>query len=160
MEVVLKSLPSNAYECTLLGLKDTQKLACQISKEILQKGGPFVVALYGDLGAGKTTFVQFLAKALGIKEKILSPTFVIMKTFSLSKPTGSFKFLTHIDAYRLKSAKDLIALGLKDLLKNKENILVIEWPEKIERYLPSNTVRLYFEVLGEKKRKVIIENSK
>ncbi len=142
-------------------LKDTEKLARRLTKKVLQKGGPFVIALYGDLGAGKTTFARFLAKALGIKEKILSPTFVIIKTFSLprgQRMVGDFSVLVHIDAYRLKSAKDLTALGLKDILKDKENILVIEWPEKIEKYLPSNTTRLYFEVVGEKKRKVVIEN--
>ncbi len=144
MEIVLKSL------------KDTEKLAKKITKDLAKNSGS-VLALYGNLGSGKTTFTQFLAKALGVKEKILSPTFVIMKTFSLSKPVGSFKFLTHIDTYRLNSAKDLTSLGLKDLLKDKENILVIEWPEKIEKLLPKNTVRIYFSVLNEKERKVVIK---
>ncbi len=145
----------------LKNLKDTEKLARQLAKKVLQKGGPFVIALYGDLGAGKTTFARFLAKALGIKEKILSPTFVIIKTFSFprgQRMVGDFSVLVHIDAYRLKSAKDLTALGLKDLLKDRENILVIEWPEKVERYLPKNTVRIYFEVISEKERKAIIKN--
>ncbi|MDP3764742.1 MAG: tRNA (adenosine(37)-N6)-threonylcarbamoyltransferase complex ATPase subunit type 1 TsaE [bacterium] len=167
MEVALKNLSSNAYECTLLGLKDTQKLAVKLSKEIYRKGGPSIVALYGDLGSGKTTFTQFLAKALGVKEKILSPTFVIIKTFSLNSwiyvdqarmgADIKYKRLVHIDTYRLKSAKDLIALGLKDLLKDKENIVVIEWPEKIEKLLPKNTVRIYFSVVSEKERKVTIK---
>ncbi|MEK7077687.1 MAG: tRNA (adenosine(37)-N6)-threonylcarbamoyltransferase complex ATPase subunit type 1 TsaE, partial [Patescibacteria group bacterium] len=68
-----------------------------------------------------------------------------------------FKFLTHLDTYRLKSAKDLLGLGLKDLLKDKENIVVIEWPEKIEKYLPKNTVKVYFETVGPKERKVFIK---
>ncbi len=144
-------------EIKLKSLKDTQKLAVKIAKEISRKGGPSVIALYGDLGAGKTTFAQFLAKALGVKEKILSPTFLIIKTFYLSKPVGNFKFLTHVDTYRLKSAKDLIVLGLKDLLKDKENITVIEWPEKIEKYLFKNTVRIYFSVVSEKERKATIK---
>lgn len=135
-------------------LKDTEKLARQISKEVCRKDGPSVVALYGDLGSGKTTFVQFLAKALGIKEKILSPTFVIIKNFTF----GDGRCLIHIDAYRLKSAQDLLALGLKAILRNKENVVVIEWPEKIEKYLPSNTSRICFKVVGENARKVIMEN--
>ena len=145
MEVVLKSL------------KDTQKLAVKLAKEILLKGGPSVAALYGDLGSGKTTFVQFLAQALGIKEKVLSPTFVILKTFVLPKKIGQFKFLTHVDSYRLKSAKDLLDLGLKDLLADKENITVIEWPEKIEKYLPKNTIKMYFKLKNAKERIAIIK---
>lgn len=145
-------------EALLKNLEDTQKLAVKITKAVTRKGSPSIIALYGDLGAGKTTFVQFLAKALGIKEKILSPTFVIIKIYVL--PTQArlgYKFLTHMDAYRLKSAKDLLSLGLKDLLKDKENIVVIEWPEKVERYLPKNTRRIYFEAVGPKERKVSIK---
>ena len=145
MEVVLKSI------------KDTQKLAKNIIHDLIPKGNPLVIALYGDLGAGKTTFAQFLAKALGVKEKVLSPTFVIMKTFVLPKKNGQFKFLTHIDTYRLKSAKDLVALGLKDILKDPENILIIEWPEKIAKYLPKNTKKIYFKVKNAKERIVTIK---
>ena len=145
-------------ELVLKNLRDTEKLARRITKEISRKGGPSVVALYGNLGSGKTTFAQFLAKALGVKEKILSPTFVIMKTFTITKGNPLYKTMTHVDTYRLNSAKDLIALGLNDLLKDKENILIIEWPEKIEKYLPKSTLRLYFKVMGEKERKVIIKS--
>lgn len=137
----------------LKNLKDTQKLALKLSKEITRKGGPSTVALYGDLGAGKTTFAQFLAKALGVKEKVLSPTFVIMKNFDMANG----KHLIHIDTYRLKSVRDLLGLGLKNLLKDKKNILVIEWPEKVEKLLPKNTVRIYFSVINKKERKVVIK---
>ena len=139
MEVVLKSL------------KDTQKLAVKLAKEILPKGYPSVIALYGDLGAGKTTFAQFFARALGVKEKILSPTFLIIKVFELENK--NFRTLTHIDTYRMKSARDLLALGLKEIIKNKENITIIEWPEKIEKYLLANTIRIKFEVNSSSKRK-------
>ena len=145
-------------EVILKNIKDTQKLAKDLAKEILRKDRLSVVALYGILGAGKTTFVQFLAKALGVKEKVLSPTFIIMKTFALPRRMGQFKFLTHIDTYRLTSAKDLLELGLKEILKDKENITIIEWPEKVARYLPKNTMNLYFRVMGEKERKVTTKN--
>ena len=127
MEIVLKSL------------QDTQKIAKKIAKDLVKNSGS-VLALYGNLGSGKTTFTQFLAKALGVKEKILSPTFVIMKTYKRdtntrihANDTNRIRNLVHIDTYRLNSAKDLTSLGLKDLLKDKENILVIEWPEKVEK---------------------------
>ncbi len=144
-------------EATLKSLKDTQKLAKDIVLKISETTGPAVIALYGELGSGKTTFTQFLAKELGIKEKVLSPTFVIMKTFALPKPIGRFKYLTHADTYRLKSAKDLIDLGLKDIIKDKENILIIEWPEKIEKYLPKNTLKIYFKLKNAQERIVVIK---
>lgn len=150
-------------EVVLKNIKDTEKLAKKVAKDLL-KATPSVLALYGNLGSGKTTFTQFLAKALGVKEKILSPTFVIMKTYKRdtntrihTNNTNRIRNLVHIDTYRLVSAKDLTALGLKDLLKDKENILVIEWPEKIEKLLPKNTVRIYFSVINEKERKVIVK---
>jgi len=147
-------------ELVVKNLKDTQKLAQKVAKEIVTKGYPSVIALYGDLGAGKTTFVQFLAKALGIKERILSPTFTIIKMFYLPRGrrmVSGFSVLIHIDTYRLKSAKDLLALGLKDIIKDKENIVVIEWPEKIEKYLPKNTKKIYFKTIGITTRKITIK---
>ncbi len=157
MEIVLKSH------------KDTQKIAGDIVKKLIKKSGPLIIALYGDLGSGKTTFAQFFAKALGIREKILSPTFVVIKTFSLDAriyadltQTNADKFgykkLVHIDTYRLKSAKDLVNLGFKEMLKDKESIILIEWPEKIERYLPKNTIRIYFDTINDKERKLKISN--
>ncbi|MFY9493005.1 MAG: tRNA (adenosine(37)-N6)-threonylcarbamoyltransferase complex ATPase subunit type 1 TsaE [Minisyncoccia bacterium] len=140
-------------ELTLKNLEDTKKLA----KKLL-KTAPSVIALYGDLGAGKTTLVQFLARALGVKEKVLSPTFVIIKIYVLPAQAWlGYSFLTHIDAYRLKSAEELLGLGLRDILKDKENIVVVEWPEKIEKYLPKHTVKVYFETVGPKERKVLIK---
>ncbi len=153
----------------LKNLKDTQKLAKRLAKEWLCQTGPLTIALYGGLGAGKTTFVQFFARAVGAKDKVLSPTFLIIKALCLDARIDAdqrriyadilkYKRLIHIDCYRLKSAKELVALGLKDILRDKENIVVIEWPEKIARYLPGSTKKVWFEVVGEKERKIIIKN--
>lgn len=138
--------------------KDTQKIAGGVAKKLFKKSGPLVIALYGDLGSGKTTFAQFFAKSLGIKEKILSPTFVIMKTFGIHG-ANKFKRFVHVDTYRLKSAKDLLDLGFKKMLKDTESIILIEWPEKIEKLLPKNTVKIYFETISEKERKIKITNA-
>jgi tRNA threonylcarbamoyladenosine biosynthesis protein TsaE len=145
-------------------LKDTKKIASDVAKKLVKKSGPLVIALYGDLGSGKTTFAQFFAKSIGIKEKILSPTFVVMKTFEKFSPRvktrmGKFKCFVHVDTYRLKSEKDLADLGFKEILKDQESIILIEWPEKIEKLLPKNTVKIYFETIGEKKRKIKIINA-
>lgn len=145
MEIVSKSL------------KDTQKIAAEIVKKAIKKSGPLVISLYGDLGSGKTTFAQFFAKSLGIKEKILSPTFVIVKIFKIGG-MNKFKRFVHVDTYRLKSAKDLIDLGFKEMLKDAESIILIEWPEKIEKLLPKNAVKIHFETINEDCRKIKITN--
>jgi len=108
--------------------KETQAAAKKIMKKLASqpRRGALVLALSGELGAGKTTFIQGLAPALGIKEKVLSPTFVIMK---------HFKNLYHIDCYRLSGAKDLKGLDFEKIIKNPKNIVVIEWAEKIKSAL-------------------------
>ncbi|MDO8443749.1 MAG: tRNA (adenosine(37)-N6)-threonylcarbamoyltransferase complex ATPase subunit type 1 TsaE [Candidatus Azambacteria bacterium] len=113
-----------------------------------------VIAFEGDLGSGKTTFIQGLAAELGVKENVLSPTFVIQKDFSLS--LENYKNFYHIDAYRLKNSEELLELGFSDLVKNPENIIVIEWADKIKNILPSNVININFENLGEDKRRLII----
>jgi len=114
----------------------------------------FIIALEGDLGSGKTTFIQGLAQGLEVKENILSPTFVIQKDFSLA--LKNYKNLYHIDAYRLKNPSELLGLGFKDLIKNSENLIVIEWADKIKKILPKNILKIEFENLGEDKRKITI----
>jgi len=114
----------------------------------------FIIALEGDLGSGKTTFIQGLAQGLEVKENILSPTFVIQKDFSLA--LKNYKNLYHIDAYRLKNPSELLGLGFKDLIKNSENLIVIEWADKIKKILPKNILKIEFTNLEKNKRKIII----
>ena len=114
----------------------------------------FIIALEGDLCSGKTTFIQGLAQGLEVKENILSPTFVIQKDFSLA--LKNYKNLYHIDAYRLKNPSELLGLGFKDLIKNSENLIVIEWADKIKKILPKNILKIEFTNLEKNKRKIII----
>ncbi len=116
-------------------IKSTKKIAANLAKEIT-KG---VIALSGDLGAGKTAFVQGFAKELGIKEKIISPTFVLIRQHKLSK---SNRTLFHIDLYRLEKIPDIKQLGLEEIWSNSNSIVLIEWAEKIKEYLPKNTTRI------------------
>ncbi|MCX6720837.1 MAG: tRNA (adenosine(37)-N6)-threonylcarbamoyltransferase complex ATPase subunit type 1 TsaE [Candidatus Staskawiczbacteria bacterium] len=135
--------------------KQTQKLGENLAEEILatvpQKGA-VVLALFGNLGGGKTTFLQGFAKGLGIKDKILSPTFVIQKRFEV--PGFRFKDFYHIDCYRLKDEKDAAELGLKDILKDARNIIAIEWPERIKKVLPKNIIKIDFKFIDDKTRKI------
>lgn len=123
--------------------KETQGLAKELAREVSNIKGEesIVIALEGDLGAGKTTFVQAFAEALGVKERVLSPTFLIMKRFDLPEETP-FNSLYHIDAYRIES-QDLIELGFNEAVENK-NILVVEWADKVKDILPSNTLWIRF----------------
>ena len=102
--------------------------------------GATLVTLSGELGAGKTTFTQSVARALGVQESVTSPTFVLQKTYALSK--SSFKKLMHIDAYRLTSGSDLAALGFKDTLQDPLTLILLEWPEMVTDGLPQADVAI------------------
>lgn len=99
-----------------------------------------VITLSGDLGAGKTHFTKNFGKAIGIKEIINSPTYVIIKNYKISKRKSSFENLVHIDAYRLESYKELERLGWQEILENPKNIVVIEWPEMVSEIIPKNAI--------------------
>ncbi|MFH0951317.1 MAG: tRNA (adenosine(37)-N6)-threonylcarbamoyltransferase complex ATPase subunit type 1 TsaE [bacterium] len=127
----------------------TQDLA-QIMAGSFQGGE--VLALSGDLGAGKTTFVQGLAKALGVTVNVNSPTFVLLKVYPANK--GAIKQLVHIDTYRLSGPDDLLAIGFQDYLNRPDTVMVIEWAEKIRQLLPNNTKDIKFDSLDENTRQL------
>ncbi|OGZ52785.1 MAG: tRNA (adenosine(37)-N6)-threonylcarbamoyltransferase complex ATPase subunit type 1 TsaE [Candidatus Ryanbacteria bacterium RIFCSPLOWO2_01_FULL_48_26] len=109
--------------------------------------GAFIIALSGDLGAGKTTFVQGFARGLGIKKRATSPTFIIFRRFAIPKVEShksKVESLYHVDAYRIKKSADLTALGFKEILKDPKNIVLIEWPENIKKILPKTVFWVRF----------------
>ena len=139
----------------LCSIKETNKCAIELAREISSvsvKNRATVVALRGDLGSGKTAFTKALAKELGITETVLSPTFVIMKCYRLHV-TG-YKFLFHIDAYRLDSASELRSIGWDDILTDPKNLVVIEWPEKVKGLLPKDTQEIKFRFIDDKTREI------
>ena len=111
-----------------------------------------VVGLYGDLGAGKTTFVQAAAKAFAIPNHIVSPTFLIMRTYPL--PTPPYELFTHIDAYRLSDSEELKKLRFEELLKDPKGLILIEWADKVADLLPKDHTKLHFEFVDDKTRKI------
>ena len=132
--------------------QDTQKLAQKIAQGL--QGGE-VLALSGDLGAGKTTFAQGLAKALKVKDNVNSPTFVIMKVYSAHK--GKIKYFVHVDAYRLSNEDELKAIGIEDYLGRSDVVVVIEWAEKVQDILPKQTKNIIFQHQDKEKRIIIIQ---
>ena len=108
----------------------------------------------GFIGAGKTTFSQGFAKGLGIKERILSPTFLIIKEFGVPSVKEGFNNLIHIDCYRLEKSQDLLDLGWEDMASNPNNIILVEWAEKIKDILPDETKDIYFSFVDENRREI------
>jgi len=102
-----------------------------------------VVGLYGDLGAGKTTFVQSAAKALGVGTHVSSPTFLILKSYKLS--AKSYKLLHHIDAYRLTHSDELKKLRFAELLSDPHNLIFVEWADRVVDLLPPDHIKISFE---------------
>lgn len=137
----------------------TQKIAICLAKQIISEGTgkhARVLALIGDLGSGKTAFTGGFIKSLGIKTHVPSPTFVIFRRYPIhidQQPTTNdqrqrregFKNVFHFDLYRIQKPKEIIDLDFKKIIKNPENIVLIEWPEKILKFLPKNTIKIDFE---------------
>ncbi|MBI5140359.1 MAG: tRNA (adenosine(37)-N6)-threonylcarbamoyltransferase complex ATPase subunit type 1 TsaE [Candidatus Vogelbacteria bacterium] len=149
-------------------LKETYELARMFVLEELPrlchiKNQATVVGLFGELGAGKTSFTQGVAKALGVEGDITSPTFVLEKIYKISKKYNrDFERLVHIDAYRLDEPKEILKLGWEELISDPKNLILIEWPERVSSELQKNLIKIKFESMGtdEDKRKIAIECSK
>lgn len=119
----------------------------------------YIVGLSGNLGSGKTTFTQEVARLLGVTETITSPTFVIEKIYKLPEG-GVFDHLIHIDAYRLEKENELAHLGFEELLQNPKNLILIEWPEKVGGLIPAHAHKIQFEFVDEDTRKIETQNAK
>ena len=134
--------------------KAGQALAANILKSP-QKTKAVVLGLRGDLGGGKTTFLQGLAKGLRIKDKVLSPTFIVMRRMKINK--AKFKNFYHLDCYRIEKDKELLTLGWENIISDSKNIVAIEWVDKIKKILPKDCLILEFEFLDKNKRKIIVK---
>jgi tRNA threonylcarbamoyladenosine biosynthesis protein TsaE len=113
-----------------------------------------VLALSGDLGAGKTTLTQTIASKLGIKENIISPTFVIMKNYQLPITNYQWKRLIHIDAYRLNHSNELKTLGWDGILSDPHTLVILEWPENVPECLDEKTCHINLQHIDENTRSI------
>lgn len=112
-----------------------------------------VLGLSGELGAGKTAFTQSFARALGIRESVSSPTFVIARFYDIPN-AAPFRRLVHVDAYRIESEDELGPIGWSALLADPTNLLLVEWPEMIGESFPRYGAMLFFDVIGETTRRI------
>ena len=139
---------------TFSSLEDTKKLGQELAKEILKRKGEaaFVVFLDGDLGTGKTTLVKEIIFALGVKEKVKSPTFTIIEPYELNNEN-----IYHVDLYRIIDPTELEIIGLREYLNESNAIIFIEWPEKSYGYLKKFDLKISLKHLSENERKCRIE---
>lgn len=145
-------------------LEETNQISQAFWQKIqfIKKDHALVVALYGDLGSGKTTFTQALARNIGIHDIITSPTFVIEKRYDIPQVENEivvykYKKLIHIDAYRLDSAKEILNLNFFEDIEDPENLILIEWPERVAQALPKEIVKINFTFINETEREIEFE---
>lgn len=133
-------------------LQNVAKRVLEMLVRKKQDNAATVLALSGDLGAGKTTFTQVLAQELGITEAVTSPTFVVLKVYESTDQKQPFTRLAHIDAYRIDDVDEMRVLRFGELLTQNDTIICIEWAEKIASLLPAHTVWMRMEIEGQKRR--------
>ena len=134
----------------------------QLAKDFLSSLRPTprhatVVGLQGELGSGKTTFMQGIGNALGVDAPIQSPTFVIEKIYRITHP--NFEHLVHIDAYRLDDASELEHLGWDLVLGDSKNLVFVEWPERVTRLMPEEAITIMFEHKGSDTRAITLPDA-
>lgn len=137
-------------------LKETRETAESFLKDLKKGDTASIISLSGDLGSGKTTFSQSVGNILGVEETMQSPTFVIEKIYPIDYK--GFKNLIHIDAYRLEKEAELLHLGWNEIIKEPENLILIEWPERVVGIIPQVAHKIYFEFVDENTRLITYES--
>lgn len=138
---------------SIKNLKELQEFAHSFLRKLKpHESKATVVALSGDLGSGKTAFVKMVAEYFGMEEEVTSPTFVILKRYTLH--VTRYMSMIHIDAYRLKNGEELLRLRFGELLDNPKNIIFIEWPENVKDAIPTDAIILRFTFIDETTREI------
>lgn len=132
--------------------KQTYLFGQKIGQEIIKSRKGRVICLYGELGSGKTTFTQGVAKGLGVGDFVLSPTFIIVRQYNL--PVENKRVFFHIDLYRIENEGELTNIGLHEIFSNSDNIIVVEWAEKLGKFLPQKRIDIKFTILDFNRRKI------
>ena len=175
-------ITNNLRETQKLGAKFARILLAQAIQEVSLSGNN-ILALYGNLGSGKTTFAQGLARGFGIKKRIISPTFIIVRQYKVSPPRSPSPLrqgfagrvghlgggegirpsaparcntFYHVDLYRIENQREIEGLGLREIINDGKNIIAIEWAEKMQNLLPKKRWDVKFEDMGGSRRKIIV----
>jgi len=132
--------------------EETKRIGKELAEKI--KGGD-IVLLFGDLGAGKTTFVQGFAEGLGIRDRILSPTFVLQRLHDVAG--DDIKTLNHIDLYRIENLTEIENFGLIELFEDKSSVTLIEWAERLKDFKPKKGWKIIFNHISENERELVLD---
>lgn len=160
-----ESTPQESWVFKSNSPEQTRSFSTRFAKAVLRCGPgkkAAVIALQGELGSGKTTFLQGFARGLGIKEKVLSPSFVIMKKLKIPsyRPHASrfrFRDFYHFDCYRIDNQKELLALGLREIITRPQNIVVVEWADRVHGAIPRDSTWIRFHLRGKSEREIRIQ---
>jgi len=127
----------------------------EVAQQLLQAlGVRKKLALYGQIGAGKTTLIKEICRQVGVKEQVCSPTYGIINQYSYTEPTGKSRLIHHIDLYRLNTLEEALDIGIEDSLYD-DDFCFIEWPDLIESILPEEFIQIKIEILENSGRKII-----
>lgn len=126
--------------------KETQKIGEEFAKKITNGQ---ILAFFGDLGSGKTTFIQGFSKGLGIKRRIISPTFIIVRKYDINDNN-----FFHVDLYRVETENDIKSVGLDQIMEDGKSIVAIEWSEKLGKLLPKKRIEIHIDLLENEQRKI------
>jgi len=148
---------TDGMKYTSKSLEETREVAENLVRDLDLGERATVLALQGDLGAGKTAFSQFVGETLGVRG-MNSPTFVIEKIYPIDY--RGFKHLIHIDAYRLEKGEELLHLGWREICKEKENLILIEWPERVGEIVPQDAMQINFKFVDENTREIEVGSRK
>lgn len=137
---------------TSKSLEETVALASEIVSKALseESSGAVIVSFSGDLGTGKTTCTKSVAKLLGVQDVITSPTFLVLKQYSVEHP--DFDTFVHIDAYKVQNETEILPLRLGEIFSNQKAFVVIEWPENLKNARPKETLKVEIKTVGENER--------
>ncbi|MDP2651458.1 MAG: tRNA (adenosine(37)-N6)-threonylcarbamoyltransferase complex ATPase subunit type 1 TsaE [bacterium] len=139
---------------TSKSLEETKEIAKKFVDTIEPMAGAAVVALQGDLGAGKTAFTQAVGEIVGVDENMHSPTFVIEKIYPIS--FKGFRHLIHIDAYRIENESELLHLGWEEMTRDPKNLILVEWPENVSSLIPKDAIKISLKFIDEETRTIEI----
>lgn len=142
--------------------KKIKGVECKAMSEVAERvldllGGRNVVLLEGELGAGKTTLSQSILKTMEAEGPFTSPTFVVVKDYAIKEKKG-FRRIFHFDCYRI-TEDDLSEIGWEEIIKNKNNLVLVEWPKRIQNALPGEYLHVKIDVIDEDKRNIFIKSN-
>lgn len=141
--------------------KETQKIAADLACKIIKSKKRAIIALEGELGAGKTVFVKGFAKEFGVKTKVKSPTFVLMKKYPVPLKNNKtiIKNIYHLDCYRINGIKELKIPEIKGIFFETDSVVLVEWPERIKKIIPSNIIKVHIDHVSENTREISVTSN-